>query len=108
MGEIIFLSSMITNRFFSQVVRIQSDRDQVVCKDGLYKYIRHPGYVGCILFSIGPPIFLGSNIGLLVTMVTVALMLIRTELEDRMLGNELKGYKEFQKEVKYKLIPGVY
>ena len=107
-GEAIFILCMITNSFFSLVVRLQDDRDQTVCKKGPYQIVRHPGYVGTILFTVGPSIMFGSTCGILVAMVTVLIMLIRTELEDRMLAKELKGYKEYQSEVRYKLIPLIY
>ncbi len=35
-------------------------------------------------------------------------MIIRTTLEDRMLQNELEGYAEYTREMRYRLIPGVW
>lgn len=45
-GQIIILWAKKVNKFFSSVVRIQKDRDQTVCKDGPYRFVRHPGYMG--------------------------------------------------------------
>jgi protein-S-isoprenylcysteine O-methyltransferase Ste14 len=46
LGQAIFQWARYTNQYFSSVVRIQTDRGQTVCKDGPYKYVRHPGYLG--------------------------------------------------------------
>jgi len=55
--------AMIANAYFSTAVRIQSDRGQAVCRSGPYRFVRHPGYVGFILQSLGTPVLLGSAPG---------------------------------------------
>jgi len=52
--------AMIANVYFSTAVRIQTDRGQTVCRTGPYRFVRHPGYVGFILQSLGTPLLLGS------------------------------------------------
>jgi protein-S-isoprenylcysteine O-methyltransferase Ste14 len=89
-------------------VRIQSDRGQAVCRSGPYRFVRHPGYVGFILQSLGTPLLLGSKWALLPGLITVALMVIRTALEDRFLQGELPGYREYVGQVRYRLVPGVW
>ncbi len=100
--------AMISNAFFSTAVRIQSDRGQQVCKSGPYHYVRHPGYVGFFIQALSVPILLGSLWTLLFAIPFGALMIIRTALEDRMLQNELEGYAEYTREVRYRLFPGVW
>jgi len=100
--------ALISNTYFSTAVRIQADRGQQVCRTGPYRYVRHPGYVGVLIQALSVPILLGSLWALLVAIPMLVLMLIRTSLEDRMLQNELEGYKEYAHEVKYRLIPGVW
>ena len=90
---------------FSSVVRIQSARKQTVCSDGPYRYVRHPGYAGGFIFTIGTPFVLGSFWGLLPAGITIILMIGRTYLEDTTLKAELKGYKDYAKKVRYRLIP---
>ncbi|MBF0363727.1 MAG: isoprenylcysteine carboxylmethyltransferase family protein [Oligoflexia bacterium] len=107
-GCIITYVAMNTNRFFSSVVRIQSDRGHVVVKDGLYSYIRHPGYVGTILYNISMPLAIGSLWGLIPGVVEVLLFLLRTKLEDDTLQKELDGYSDYAKKVKYRLVPLVW
>lgn len=100
--------AMISNAFFSTAVRIQADRGQQVCRTGPYRYIRHPGYVGFFIQALSVPILLGSLWALLLAVPAVILMVLRTTLEDRMLQEELEGYKEYAQEVRYRLIPGVW
>lgn len=108
LGQGIFIWARYTNNYFSSVVRIQTDRGQTVCKDGPYRYVRHPGYVGGFLFTITIGLMLGSWWAS-IPQVFAALMLIwRTAREDRTLQAELPGYKEFAQETKYRLLPGVW
>ncbi|MDD2438509.1 MAG: isoprenylcysteine carboxylmethyltransferase family protein [Massilibacteroides sp.] len=105
LGSIIFTWSMISNMFFSTMVRIQDDRNHKVATKGPYQYVRHPGYMGFIIMSIATPIALGSLYALTMSFFVCILFIIRTELEDKTLSLELSGYKEYSTQVKYKLIP---
>lgn len=107
-GYLIFAWARRANNFFSSVVRIQKDRGQTVCQDGLYRYIRHPEYLGGFLYTSVTPLLLGSLWGLIPTSITVVLMLVRTGLEDKTLEDELEGYKEYKAKVQYRLIPFVW
>jgi protein-S-isoprenylcysteine O-methyltransferase Ste14 len=107
-GQSLFLWSKRTNRFFSSVVRIQTERNQQVCQDGPYRFIRHPGYLAGILFTIATPFILGSLWTLVPAVVTVLAIIVRTYLEDMMLRKELSGYTEYVKKVRYRLIPGLW
>lgn len=100
--------AMITNAYFSTVVRIQTDRGQTVCSSGPYRSVRHPGYVGTILQALGLPFLLGSLWAMIPGITAVGFMIIRTALEDRTLQAELPGYREFVQEVRYRLIPGIW
>ena len=100
--------AMITNAYFSTAVRIQTDRGQQVCRTGPYHFVRHPGYVGFIVQAVSVPILLGSLWALFFAILVGALIIIRSVKEDRLLQNELAGYKEYALEVKYRLLPGVW
>ena len=108
MGAMLFTWSMVSNRFFSTMVRIQTEREHKVAMEGPYKYVRHPGYVGFILMSLGTPIALGSLYGITMSGILTVILIIRTALEDKTLGNELNGYREYSKNVKYRLVPFVW
>ncbi len=100
--------ALIENRFFSSVVRIQKERGHVVCETGPYRFIRHPGYAGNILPLIGIVLALDSLWTLIPAGVALMIALIRTALEDKTLQEELPGYHEYAKKVKYRLLPGVW
>jgi protein-S-isoprenylcysteine O-methyltransferase Ste14 len=100
--------AMITNAFFSTAVRIQTDRGHTVCRTGPYRLIRHPGYLGTVLQSIAIPILLGSSWALIPGVAAVALMVIRTTIEDRTLQAELAGYRDYAQEVRYRLVPRLW
>jgi len=100
--------ALVENRFFSSVVRIQTDRGHVVCDSGPYRIVRHPGYAGNILPLLGIVLALSSLWTLIPAAVALVIAVIRTALEDRTLQEELPGYKEYARRVRYRLIPGVY
>lgn len=96
------------NRFFEVTVRIQTERGQKVIDTGPYGVVRHPGYVGGILFCVGTALCLGSVWALIPAGLASCLLLLRTRWEDQTLQAELPGYQEYTARVRYKLIPGVW
>ncbi len=100
--------AMASNRFFSSVVRIQTDRGHTVATGGPYQFVRHPGYVGGIASALGSALLLGSLWALIPTGLLISLVIIRTALEDKTLQAELGGYKEYAGRVRYRLLPGVW
>lgn len=100
--------ALAENRFFSGVVRIQTDRGHVVCDSGPYRIVRHPGYAGNILPLPGIVLALGSMWTLIPATVALIIVVIRTGLEDRALQDELPGYLKYAQRVRYRLIPGIY
>lgn len=96
------------NRFFEVTVRIQTERGHTVIDTGPYAIVRHPGYVGAIVTSIGMPLSLGSLWALIPACLASLLLIVRTQWEDQTLQAELAGYKEYTQRVRYKLIPGVW
>lgn len=100
--------ALVENRFFSSVVRIQMDRGHVVCDTGPYQFVRHPGYAGNILPLLGIVLALSSVWTLLPAAVALIIAIVRTALEDRTLQEELPGYRDYARRVRYRLIPGIY
>jgi protein-S-isoprenylcysteine O-methyltransferase Ste14 len=100
--------AMRTNRFFSTVIRIQKDRDHVVVSKGPYNIVRHPGYAFWSLRTIGVPLLFGSKWTLIVAGLFIAMFVVRTVLEDRVLLKELAGYREYAVRVKWRLIKGIW
>ncbi len=107
-GQILFLIARSQNKFFSSVVRIQKDRGHIVCDTGLYKIVRHPGYLGMIISLIGLPLITTSIWSIIPTLIAIILLLVRTSLEDKTLIKELDGYFEYTKKIRNKLIPLIW
>jgi protein-S-isoprenylcysteine O-methyltransferase Ste14 len=107
-GQILFLTARSQNNFFSTMVRIQKERGHVVCDTGLYKIIRHPGYLGMIISLSALPLITTSIWSIIPTLIAIILLLMRTSLEDKTLINELDGYVEYTRKTRYKLIPLVW
>ena len=107
-GYSITLWAIASNAFFAPVVRIQTERGHTVVTRGPYHIVRHPGYVGAILFTLAMPLMLGSWWSLIPSAAAAILYVIRTALEDRTLQAELPGYAEFTQKTRYRLLPGVW
>lgn len=107
-GMGLFLIALHENRFFSSVVRIQSDRGHAVCSSGPYGVIRHPGNAGMILGTLGLPLLLMSAWSAIPALLFVASMIVRTALEDAALASELGGYRDYQRTARYRLLPGLW
>ena len=79
-----------------------------VATGGPYRYVRHPGYLGAILFTLLMPILLGSLWALIPAGLAVPAHVVRAALEDRTLHAELDGHAEYVERVRYRLLPGVW
>jgi protein-S-isoprenylcysteine O-methyltransferase Ste14 len=102
------LWAMAANRFFSTTVRIQTERGHRVVDAGPYRYVRHPGYIAMIAFSLASPVALGSWWALVPAALVALALVVRTALEDRTLRAELTGYREYAARVPQRLVPGLW
>jgi len=107
-GQLIFLIAQKQNKFFSSTVRIQTERGHIVCDKGLYKIVRHPGYMGTVIQSLGFPLLFGSLWSIIPVSLMIIVFIIRTALEDKTLKNELNGYAEYTTKTRNKLIPFIW
>ncbi len=98
----------ITNTFASVVVRVQEERGHYVVDVGPYRFVRHPMYVGVILFGLGTPLALGSWIGLIPGALLGLVFIGRTAQEDGKLHRELPGYADYARRIRYRLLPGLW
>jgi len=108
MGSAITSWAMVVNKFFSTVVRIQTERGHYVVTSGPYRYVRHPGYTGAIIVSISIPLILGSLWAYIPALIGDCILVIRTVLEDNTLKKELEGYDEYATRVRHRLLPGIW
>jgi protein-S-isoprenylcysteine O-methyltransferase Ste14 len=107
-GTALLVWAMASNRFFSGFMRIQTDRGHTVVDTGPYARVRHPGYTGLVLYTIGTPLALGSLWAVIPSAVIVIVVVLRTVLEDRALHERLEGYPAYAERVRSKLVPGVW
>lgn len=108
LGQLLFLVAQKQNKFFSSTVRIQSEREHLVCDTGLYKIVRHPAYMGSIIQALGFPLLFGSLWSIIPIFALIILFIIRTHLEDITLKNKLKDYSAYSEKTRYKIIPYVW
>lgn len=107
-SAVLMIWPILENEHFESTARIQQDRNQTVITTGPYRIIRHPGYASIILWAISVPLIFGSILTGIVSLIIIAVMILRTYLEDMMLQKELNGYRDYCAEVKYRLIPFIW
>jgi len=108
LGNLLSVWAAAVNRFYGRFVRIQKERGHSVISDGPYRAIRHPGYLGQIIFSLASTLALGSVWALIPAGLFALLLVVRTALEDRTLRDELGGYEAYTRRVRHRLIPYVW
>jgi protein-S-isoprenylcysteine O-methyltransferase Ste14 len=96
------------NTYLSAMVRIQDERKQRVITTGVYSFVRHPLYLGCMLMMVGAPLLVGSVYGLIITAIGMIAIIGRILGEEKMMLEELEGYEEYKQKVKYRLIPLIW
>ena len=108
-GYVLVFWAMLVNRFFSSVVRIQSDRGQRVVTGGPYAFVRHPGYSAGFLILGASGVALGSWLAAaFLIAITVPFLLYRVVNEDRVLQSQLDGYADYARRVPWRLVPGMW
>jgi len=107
-GWVLLIWCHIVNPFLEKTVRIQTDHGHRVIETGPYAYVRHPFYVGIVLYLFSAPLMLMSNWAFIPAILASVSLVIRTILEDRTLYRELPGYADYSTRVRVRLIPGIW
>jgi protein-S-isoprenylcysteine O-methyltransferase Ste14 len=100
--------ALVANPFFSGTVRIQSDRGHELVTAGPYQWVRHPGYGGGLLVNFATPVLLDAAWAFIPAVVLAAAIVVRTNLEDKILRDKLPGYEEYTRQVRFRLVPWVW
>ncbi|MGB8648352.1 MAG: isoprenylcysteine carboxylmethyltransferase family protein [Anaerolineae bacterium] len=108
LGYALFVWATASNAFFSQIVRIQIERGHTVATGGPYRYVRHPAYIGAIVYELAAPVLLASGWAGIPSGLCAMPLILRTALEDRTLQAELAGYAHYARQVRYRLLPGIW
>ena len=97
---------IIQNSYAASTVRVQAG--QKVVSTGLYGLVRHPMYAGNVVMMVGVPLALGSYWGLVFVIPGVMVLVSRIRDEEKLLQEELKGYGEYMRKVRYRLMPCIW
>jgi protein-S-isoprenylcysteine O-methyltransferase Ste14 len=107
-GNLLSIWATAANKFYGRFVRIQKERGHRVISEGPYRYLRHPGYLGQIIFGLASALALASLWTLIPGGLFAGLLVVRTALEDRVLQEELEGYRDYTGRVRYRLLPPIW
>lgn len=94
------------NTYLSRTIKVEENQ-QVIDK-GLYSVVRHPMYTATIFLFLSMPLILGSLISFFVFLLYPVLIIVRIINEEKYLEENLIGYKEYKKKVKYRIIPFIW
>jgi protein-S-isoprenylcysteine O-methyltransferase Ste14 len=100
--------TVATNTYLARFARIQDERAQVAGTSGPYRCVRHPMYLGIIILFLCLAPALGSWYALVPGLAIGILFVVRTAKEDQMLREELPGYEDYARRVRYRLAPGLW
>jgi len=87
---------------------IQIAVNQTVVSTGPYAIVRHPMYVGGLLYLGATPLALGSYWGVIAFAAILPLLIWRILDEEHYLARELPGYDDYERRVRYRLVPFVW
>ena len=105
-GYVIYAEVLRENAYLSRTVEVQ-DNQQLI-DTGLYSIVRHPMYTATLLMFLSVPLILGSWWALLLFACYPWLIIKRIQNEEQVLVSGLKGYADYKKQVRWRLIPWVW
>ncbi|WP_405268083.1 methyltransferase family protein [Methanobrevibacter sp.] len=113
LASIIFLLSYVMyaevlreNAYLSRTVEVSEN--QKVVDSGLYGLVRHPMYTSTIFLFLSMPLILDSLFSFIIMLIYPIIIFFRIKNEEKVLENELEGYREYKEKVKYKIIPYIW
>lgn len=102
-GLSIAMLVVVQNAYAAATVTVEAD--QTLVSTGLYRLVRHPMYAGSVILLTGIPPALGSYWGLVFVLPGLAVLALRIRDEEALLEQELSGYREYEQQVHYRLVP---
>jgi len=92
-----YFSAKALGKHYSAGIEVK--KGHKVVAEGVYKRMRHPGYVGSLLAGIGLPLILNGLWALIISAGIILILIIRIRLEEKVLSDQVKGYKEYKRNV---------
>ena len=105
-GYVMYAEVMRENAYLSRTIEVQEN--QKVVDTGLYSVVRHPMYSATLLLFLSMPLILGSIPSFIITLTYIPIIQKRMTSEERLLAENLKGYKEYMQKVRYRIIPIIW
>ena len=113
LGSIVFLLAYLMyaevlreNSYLSRTIEVQEDQE--VVSTGLYGMVRHPMYSATVLLFLAMPLILGSPVSFIIMLAYIPIIVKRIRNEEKVLEEGLKGYKEYEQKVRYRLLPFIW
>lgn len=103
---ILYAEVLRENMYLSRTVEVQEN--QKVIDTGLYGVVRHPMYMSTLFLFLSMPFVLGSVFSFLILLLYIPIIRKRIKNEEKVLEQGLKGYPEYEKKVKYRIIPYIW
>lgn len=103
---ILYAEVLRENTYLSRTIEVVDN--QKVIDTGMYGIVRHPMYIVTIILFLMIPLVLNSLISFFIFLIYPIIIIIRINNEEKVLEKELKGYTEYKKKVKYRLIPFIW
>lgn len=105
-GSIAIFMVFRENSHASSVIEISPE--QRVVATGPYRWVRHPMYSGALLGALASPLTLGSYVGEAFFLPVLVLFVVRLLAEERFLSGALRGYDDYMRQTRKRLVPGVW
>jgi protein-S-isoprenylcysteine O-methyltransferase Ste14 len=105
-GLLIAMAVTVQNGYAAANVTVEAG--QQLASTGWYRYVRHPMYSGNVVLMVGMPLALGSYWGLLFVLPGLAVLAVRIVDEEKLLTQQLTGYRDYADRVRYRLVPFVW
>lgn len=106
LSYILYAEVMRENAYLSRTVRVEEN--QKVIDTGLYGIVRHPMYAATLVLFLSIPLVLGSLFSFIIFLLYPFIIAVRISNEEKLLRNELEGYEEYTKKVRYRMIPFIW
>lgn len=106
LSYILYAEVLRENTYLSRTIKVQDN--QKVVDTGLYSIVRHPMYSITLVLFLTIPLILGSIISFIIFLIYPFIIIKRIKNEEKVLEKDLKGYKEYKKKAKYRLIPFIW
>ena len=106
LSYIMYAEVLRENSYLSRTVEVSEN--QKVIDTGLYGIVRHPMYTSTIFLFLSAPLILNSIISFIIMLIYPVILISRIRNEEKVLEKELDGYEEYEKKVKYKIIPFIW